>query len=59
MIYRRIRDLREDSDLTQENIAKHLNISQRSYSYYESGKREIPVSVFSALADFYGTALTT
>ena len=57
MKYRRIRDLREDSDLTQETLAQHLNISQRSYSYYESGKRKVPVAVFSALADFYGTSV--
>ena len=42
MYYRRIRDLREDSDLTQMQIAQAINVTQRSYSYYETGTHMIP-----------------
>lgn len=52
-IYRRIRDLREDADLTQTQLSKKLNISQRAYSHYENGTRDIPVNILVALADFY------
>lgn len=52
----RIRDLREDSDLTQEYISKMLNISQVAYSYYELEKREIPLNLLCKLADFYETS---
>lgn len=57
MVYRRIRDLREDRDLTQSTIARYLNITQRAYSRYETGERNIPVEVLSALADFYDTSV--
>ena len=57
MVYRRIRDLREDRDLTQSTIARYLNITQRAYSRYETGERSIPVEVLSALADFYDTSV--
>ena len=53
MLYRRIRDLREDRDLLQKDIAKILNCSQVCYSRYESGKRDIPTDVLIKLADFY------
>lgn len=53
----RIRDLREDKDLTQEELSKHLNISQVAYSYYEIGKRSIPIEILSKLADFYDTSI--
>ena len=53
----RIRDLREDNDLTQSFISKMLNISQVAYSYYELGKREIPLNLLCKLADFYNTSL--
>ena len=52
-MYQRIRDLREDRDLTQEDLAKFLNCTQACYSNYENGKRDIPVEVMSSLADFY------
>ena len=52
----RIRDLREDADLTQEYISKMLNISQVAYSYYELEKREIPLNLLCKLADFYETS---
>ncbi len=57
MVYKRIRDLREDNDLTQANIADYLSISQRAYSRYETGERGIPVEVLSALADYYDTSV--
>ena len=56
-MYRRIRDLREDKDLTQTQMGKILSCSQRVYSNYETGKREIPVRCLMALADYYGTTL--
>lgn len=57
IIYKRIRNLREDNDLTQESIAKVLNVSQRTYSRYENGERAIPIEVFIKLADFYKTTI--
>ena len=51
--YRRIRDLREDADLTQAQVGKAINVPQRTYAYYESGQRMIPPQVLCALADFY------
>lgn len=52
-LYRRIRDLREDRDLTQEKVGAAINVPQRTYAYYESGQRMIPPHVLCALADFY------
>ena len=57
MKYQRIRDLREDSDLTQTQIGENLNIPQRTYAYYESGERTIPPEILIALADFYNTSI--
>ena len=51
--YRRIRDLREDLDMTQQEIGEALGFSQRTYAYYESGQRIIPPQVLCALADFH------
>ena len=51
--YRRIRDLREDADLTQAQVGEAINVPQRTYAYYESGQRMIPPRVLCALADFY------
>lgn len=56
MRYRRIRDLREDKDLTQKEVAREINIGQRTYSYYESGQRMLPPDVLSALARFHGVS---
>lgn len=53
----RLRDLREDNDITQSRIAEYLNIKQNTYSQYENGRREIPISLLCALADFYGTSV--
>lgn len=55
-MYHRIRDLREDRDLKQIDIAKHLNCSQVCYSNYELGKRDIPTDVLIKLAKFYKTS---
>ena len=54
---RRLRDLREDADLTQNQVAQYLNISQTGYSKYETGKNGIPTQVLIALAAFYGTSV--
>ena len=51
--YKRIRDLREDADLTQREVGEAINVPQRTYAYYESGERMIPPQVLCALADFY------
>ena len=53
MKYERLRNLREDMDMTQADVGKHLHISQRSYAHFEAGTRGIPVEVLSALADLY------
>lgn len=53
MVYSRIRELREDHDLRQVDVAKMLNMSQTGYSKYETGENDIPTSVLIALADFY------
>ena len=49
----RIKNLREDHDLMQKDLAKTLNISQRTYSHYENGTRKIPLDVLVTLADYY------
>ena len=53
----RIKNLREDHDLTQKQLSKFLNISQVAYSYYELNKRTIPLELLSKLADFYHTSI--
>ena len=55
-MYRRIRDMREDADLLQRDIANYLQCTQVSYSQYELGKRDIPTDVLIKLAAFYGTS---
>ena len=57
MKYERIRDLREDNELTQEYMGKILNVSQRTYSRYENDERAIPIEILSKLADHYGTSV--
>ena len=51
--WERIKALREDNDITQTNIAKYLNIAQNTYSQYENGKREIPISVLIQICQYY------
>ena len=57
MIYRRIRDLREDKDLTQKELSKALNCSQQVYSNYELGQRDIPTDILIKLSLFYGVSV--
>ena len=52
----RIRDLREDSNLTQAEIAEYLHVKQNTYSQYESEQRQLPISCLIALARFYKTS---
>lgn len=54
--YPRLKDLREDNDLVQKEVAALLGIDQRVYSNYEIGKREIPTHFVIILADFYNTS---
>lgn len=55
--YQRIRDLREDADLTQKQVREAINVPQRTYAYYESGQRMVPPQVLCALADFYNVSV--
>ena len=52
----RIKDLREDRDLTQREIAAYLHVKQNTYSQYENGQRQLPLSCLIALAKFYKTS---
>lgn len=56
-MYKRIRDLREDKDLNQSQVAKMLNMSQTGYSKYETGENDIPTAILIKLAAFYGTSV--
>lgn len=56
-MYRRIRDLREDGDLLQKDVAQYLKCTQVCYSYYEIGRRDIPTDVLIKLAAFYSTSV--
>ena len=49
----RLKDIREDRDITQKEIADYLHIKQNTYSQYESGKRQLPIEALIALADYY------
>lgn len=53
----RIRELREDHDLTRKQVAEHLMCDQSLYSKYERGEREIPLSLLIKLAQFYNTSI--
>lgn len=57
MIYKRIRDLREDRDITQKEMAKILSCSQQVYSNYELGQRDIPTDILIKLSTFYGVSV--
>ncbi len=57
MKLRRIRDLREDNDLTQTDIAKILNVTQRTYSRYENGERSLPLDQLIKLVEYYNTSV--
>lgn len=56
-MYLRIKDLREDRDLSQEDIASYLNIHQTTYSDYELGKLNISIPMLIKLSSFYGTSV--
>ena len=56
MYYKRIRELREDNDLLQKDIAKILKITQQQYGLYEIGKRDMPIEYFKILAKKYNTS---
>lgn len=56
-MFRRIRDLREDRDLNQTQVARILGMSQTGYSKYETGENDLPTSVLIKLAEFYGVSI--
>ena len=56
-MYQRIRNLREDKDLTQKQIDELLNMSQTGYNQYEIGKNDIPTKILIQLAEFYNTSV--
>ena len=57
MKYNRIRDLREDKDMNQTEVAKMLGMSQTGYSKYETGENDIPTAILIKLARFYDTSI--
>lgn len=57
MTYPRLRNLREDCNLTQRELAEILNCSQRVYSNYERGDLDIPTEILIKLADYYNTSI--
>lgn len=57
MAYKRIRDLREDNDMSQTQIAKVLGMSQTGYSKYETGENDIPTAILIKLSRFYNTSI--
>ena len=56
-MYKRIRDLREDPDLNQTQVAKILGMSQTGYSKYETGENDLPTAVLIKLSRFYDTSI--
>ena len=56
-MYRRLRDLREDHDMSQRKLAQLLDMSQTGYSKYETGENDIPTRVLLRLANLYGTSV--
>ena len=57
MLYKRIRDMREDKDLTQKQMGEILSCSQRVYSNYERGELDIPTDILIKLADFHNVSV--
>ena len=57
MIFENIRNLREDHDKKQQELADYLHVKQTTYSKYELGKINIPIEVFMALADYYDVSV--
>ncbi|MDE5548495.1 MAG: helix-turn-helix domain-containing protein [Clostridia bacterium] len=56
-MYKRIRELREDSDMNQTQVAKILGMSQTGYSKYETGENDIPTDILIKLARYYNTSI--
>lgn len=56
-MYKRLKELREDHDLTQSQISKYLNMSQTGYSKYETGENDVPTKILIELAKFYKTSV--
>ena len=56
-MYKRLRELREDRDLTQTQVAKEVGMSQTGYSKYETGENDIPTAILIKLARFYGVSI--
>lgn len=56
-MHKRIRDLREDRDLKQKDLAEFLQCTQVCYSYYENGQRDIPTDILIKLSEFYNTSI--
>ena len=56
-MYNRIRDLREDRDMNQTEVAKLLGMSQTGYSKYETGEHDIPTAILVKLADYYNVSV--
>lgn len=52
----RLRDIREDRDVTQKTLASYLHIGQNTYSQYETGRRQLPVDILIRLAEYFGTS---
>ena len=57
MVFERIRNLREDNDKKQQELADYLNVKQTTYSKYELGRVNIPIEVFMKLADYYDVSV--
>lgn len=57
MMFKRMRDMREDRDLTQAQLADYLKIHQTTYSDYEIGNLNVPIDVLIKLAEFYNTSI--
>ena len=56
-MYKRLRDLREDHDMNQTQLAKILGMSQTGYSKYETGENDVPTAILIKLARFYNTSI--
>ena len=56
-MYNRIRELRQDNDLTQKQVGEILNMSQTGYNQYETGKNDIPTKILIKLAEYYNTSI--
>lgn len=56
-MFKRLRDLREDKNLSQKRLAEILNMSQTGYSKYETGENDIPTEILIALSKFYGVSI--